>query len=143
MPSGRQSVRPPPSAAGYTQELDPRWYVGKVTRGQAEGCLKQVCKDGAYLVRDSTRQQANQPFTLMVYYQDKVYNIQIRQQNQQFVLGTGLKVQESFPSVSDIISHYSQSPLLLIDAKNRSASQQNQCMLSDPAGYYLGGQNWS
>ncbi|XP_035771453.1 lymphocyte cytosolic protein 2a [Neolamprologus brichardi] len=143
MPSGRQSVRPPPSAAGYTQELDPRWYVGKVTRGQAEGCLKRVCKDGAYLVRDSTRQQANQPFTLMVYYQDKVYNIQIRQQNQQFVLGTGLKVQESFPSVSDIISHYSQSPLLLIDAKNRSASQQNQCMLSDPAGYYLGGQNWS
>uniref|UniRef100_A0A3B4H8T9 Lymphocyte cytosolic protein 2 n=1 Tax=Pundamilia nyererei TaxID=303518 RepID=A0A3B4H8T9_9CICH len=109
------------------QELDPRWYVGKVTRGQAEGCLKRVRKDGAYLVRDSTRQQANQPFTLMVYYQDKVYNIQIRQQNQQFVLGTGLKVQESFPSVSDIISHYSQSPLLLIDAKNRSASQQNQC----------------
>ncbi|CAI5642427.1 unnamed protein product [Oreochromis niloticus] len=143
MPSGRQSVRPPPPAAGYTQELDPRWYVGKVTRGQAEGCLKRVCKDGAYLVRDSTRQQANQPFTLMVYYQDKVYNIQIRQQNQQFVLGTGLKVQESFPSVSDIISHYSQSPLLLIDAKNRSASQQNQCMLSDPAGYYMGGQNWS
>ncbi|XP_039882996.1 lymphocyte cytosolic protein 2a isoform X6 [Simochromis diagramma] len=143
MPSGRQSVRPPPSAAGYTQELDPHWYVGKVTRGQAEGCLKRVRKDGAYLVRDSTRQQANQPFTLMVYYQDKVYNIQIRQQNQQFVLGTGLKVQESFPSVSDIISHYSQSPLLLIDAKNRSASQQNQCMLSDPAGYYMGGQNWS
>lgn len=26
------------------QELDPRWYVGKVTRGQAEGCLKRVCK---------------------------------------------------------------------------------------------------
>lgn len=45
-------------------------------------------------MRDSTRQQTNQPFTLMVYYQDKVYNIQIRQQNQQFVLGTGLKVQE-------------------------------------------------
>ncbi len=51
-------------------------------------------EDGAYLVRDSTRQLANQPFTLMVFYQDKVYNIQIRQQNQQFLLGTGLKVQE-------------------------------------------------
>ncbi|MEQ2171232.1 hypothetical protein GOODEAATRI_008550, partial [Goodea atripinnis] len=75
--------------------LDPQWYVGKVTRGQAEGCLKQVDKDGAYLVRDSTRQQANQPFTLMVFYQDKVYNIQIRQQNQQFQLGTGLKAQEN------------------------------------------------
>lgn len=141
--SDRQLFRPPPPAAGNSQELDPRWYVGKVTRGQAEGCLKRFRKDGAYLVRDSTRQQPNQPFTLMVYYQDKVYNIQIRQQNQQFLLGTGLKVQESFPSVTNIINHYSQSPLLLIDAKNRSASQQNQCVLSDPAGYYMGGQNWS
>ncbi|XP_040908057.1 lymphocyte cytosolic protein 2a isoform X2 [Toxotes jaculatrix] len=140
--SERQSFRPP-NTTSHTQELDPLWYVGKVTRGQAEGCLKRVHKDGAYLVRDSTRQQANQPFTLMVFYQDKVYNIQIRQQNQQFLLGTGLKVQESFPSVSDIIGHYSQSPLLLIDAKNRSASQQNQCLLSDPAGHFMSRQNWS
>ncbi|GLD68940.1 lymphocyte cytosolic protein 2 [Lates japonicus] len=134
--------RPPPTAS-HAQDLDPLWYVGKVTRGQAEGCLKRVRKDGAYLVRDSTRQLDAQPFTLMVFYQDKVYNIQIRQQNQQFLLGTGLKVQESFPSVSEIIGHYSQSPLLLIDAKNRSTSQQNQCLLSDPAGYYMTGQNWS
>uniref|UniRef100_A0A3Q2QTR4 SH2 domain-containing protein n=1 Tax=Fundulus heteroclitus TaxID=8078 RepID=A0A3Q2QTR4_FUNHE len=133
---------PSPAAQGV-RALDPQWYVGKVTRGQAEGCLKRVYKDGAYLVRDSTRQQPNQPFTLMVFYQDKVYNIQIRQQNQQFQLGTGLKAQEFFPSVSDIISHYSQSPLVLIDAKNKTSSHQNQCLLSDPAGYFMTGQNWS
>ena len=69
-------------------------------------------EDGAYLVRDSTRQQPNQPFTLMVFYQDKVYNIQIRQQNQQFQLGTGLKVQEvhtahtpTFTLYQDLESH--------------------------------------
>lgn len=56
-------------------------------------CVR-VLKDGAYLVRDSVRQLAGQPFTLMVFYQEKVYNIQIRQQNQQFLLGTGLKFQE-------------------------------------------------
>ncbi|XP_029924219.1 lymphocyte cytosolic protein 2a [Myripristis murdjan] len=146
----RQSVRPAvacmpptPTDTQHTQDLDPRWYVGKVTRGQAEGCLKQVNKDGAYLVRDSTRQLADQPFTLMVLYQDKVFNIQIRQQNQQYLLGTGLKVQECFPTVEEIINHYSHSPLLLIDAKNRGSGQQNQCLLSDPAGYWLGGQNWS
>ncbi|XP_070712218.1 lymphocyte cytosolic protein 2a [Pempheris klunzingeri] len=137
--SDRQSFRPPPSTTASTQGLDPHWYVGKVTRGQAEGCLKRVRKDGAYLVRDSTRQLASQPFTLMVFYQDKVYNIQIRQQHQQFLLGTGLKVQEFFPSVSGIIGHYSQSPLLLIDAKNRGSGQQNQCLLSDPAGYCMTG----
>ncbi|XP_029375399.1 lymphocyte cytosolic protein 2a [Echeneis naucrates] len=139
--SDRASFRP--AAAPHTQELDSLWYVGKVTRGQAEGCLKQVHKDGAYLVRDSTRQLANQPFTLMVFYQEKVYNIQIRQQHQQFLLGTGLKAQESFPSVSEIIAHYSKCPLLLINAKNRSSSQQNQCLLSDPAGSYMSRQTWS
>ncbi|KAA8586635.1 hypothetical protein FQN60_000471 [Etheostoma spectabile] len=141
--SDRQSFHPSPATTGHTQELDPRWYVGKVTRGQAERCLKQVKKDGTYLVRDSTRQLASQPFTLMVFYQDKVYNIQIRQQNQNFQLGTGLKAQESFPSVSGIIGHYSQSPLLLIDANNRSSSQQNQCLLSDPAGYHMTEEKWS
>ncbi|XP_014870276.1 lymphocyte cytosolic protein 2a isoform X2 [Poecilia latipinna] len=134
--------RPPPPTTAASEALDPNWYVGKVSRGQAEGCLKKVQRDGAYLVRDSTRQQPNQPFTLMVFYQDKVYNIQIRQHSQQFQLGTGLKAQEFFPSVSDIINHYSQSPLVLIDAKNRSSSHQNQCLLSDPAGYYLE-QSWS
>lgn len=57
-------------------------------------CVCVCVEDGAYLVRDSKGQQANQPFTLMVYYQDKVYNIQIRQQNQQFLLGTGRTVHE-------------------------------------------------
>ncbi|XP_040037181.2 lymphocyte cytosolic protein 2a isoform X3 [Gasterosteus aculeatus] len=138
----KQSVQPSPPSTSHT-ELDPRWYVGKVTRGQAEGCLNQVNQDGAYLVRDSTRQQANQPFTLMVLYQEKVYNIQIRQHHNNFLLGTGLKVQEFFPSVSAIVGHYSQSPLLLIDAKNRSSGQQNQCLLAEPVGHLMGRQPWS
>lgn len=119
------------------------WYVGRVTRGQAEASLQRLRKDGAYVVRDSTKQLAGQPYTLMVFYQDKVYNIQIREQNQSFLLGTGLKVQELFPSVRDIVVHYSQSPLLLIDAKNRGTGQQNQCLLSDPAGHHLQVQNWT
>ncbi|XP_029957311.1 lymphocyte cytosolic protein 2a isoform X2 [Salarias fasciatus] len=149
-PESRSSVmdRPsfrsgPPPSSPNNKPLDPRWYVGNVGRRQAEGCLARVQKDGAYLVRDSTRQLDSQPFTLMVLYQNKVYNIQIRQENQQFLLGTGLKAQEFFPSVSEIIGHYSKSPLLLIDAKNRNSSQQNQCLLSDPAGQYITGQKWS
>ncbi|KAM9728243.1 LOW QUALITY PROTEIN: lymphocyte cytosolic protein 2a [Menidia menidia] len=134
--------RPPPRPV---QGLDPCWYVGRVTRGQAENRLKKVCKDGAYLVRDSTRQQENQPFTLMVLYQNKVYNIQVRQQDQLFQLGTGLKAQESFPSVADMVRFYSSCPLLLIDAKNRRTGpqnqnqNQNQCLLAVPAG----AQTWS
>ncbi|XP_061754742.1 lymphocyte cytosolic protein 2a isoform X2 [Nerophis ophidion] len=134
---GSDRFRSPPPKPASNQGLDPRWYVGKVTRSEAEGYFKQVNKDGVYLVRDSSHKQSSQPYTLMVLHQSKVFNIQIRHQDQQFQLGTGLKVQESFSTVSDIIKHYSQCPLILIDAKNRCSGQQNQCLLSDPAKNYV------
>lgn len=113
------------------------WYVGRVTRSDAEATLRRLGKDGAFLVRDSTRQSSVQPYTLMVLFQHKVYNIQIQIQDHKYLLGTGLKVQESFPSVRGIVDYFSQSPLLLIDAKNRGSDRQNQCLLSDPAGSYM------
>ncbi|XP_061658304.1 lymphocyte cytosolic protein 2a isoform X2 [Syngnathoides biaculeatus] len=137
--SGSDRFRPPPQKPPNKQGMDPRWYVGNVSRGQAEGYLKQVSKDGAYLVRDSSRQKSNQPYTLMVLHQNKVYNIQIRHEDKQFQLGTGLKAQESFPSVCDMIKYHSQCHLLLIDAKKRCSGQQNQCLLSEPAGIYVSG----
>lgn len=53
-------------------------------------------QDGTFLVRDSSKGSATQPYTLMVLYQNKVYNIQIRYDSQQhaFLLGTGLKATE-------------------------------------------------
>nr|XP_046185238.1 lymphocyte cytosolic protein 2a isoform X2 [Oncorhynchus gorbuscha] len=91
-------------------------------------------QDGAFLVRDSSKRSSIQPYTLMVLYQDKVYNIQIRCEQNEFLLGTGLKVSETYPMVAHIIAHYRQSPLLLIDAKNRGSGQQSQCPLIYPAG---------
>ncbi|XP_063059847.1 lymphocyte cytosolic protein 2a isoform X2 [Engraulis encrasicolus] len=119
------------------QDLDPSWYIGQVTRGQAEAKLWNINRDGAYLVRDSSKRSTHQPYTLMVLYQDKVYNIQIRYDvaQQVYLLGTGLKAQEKFQTVRNIIECYSQMPLLLIDAKNRGSGQQNQCPLIHPAGH--------
>ncbi|XP_077360230.1 lymphocyte cytosolic protein 2a isoform X2 [Festucalex cinctus] len=137
--AGSDRFHPPPQKPPPKQGMDPRWYVGKVTRVQAEGYLKQVSKDGAYLVRDSSHQKANQPYTLMVLHHNKVFNIQIRHEDKQFQLGTGLKAQESFSSVCDMIKYHSQCHLLLIDAKKRCSGQQNQCLLSEPAGIYMTG----
>ena len=142
-------------------------------------------------MRDSSKGSMEQPYTLMVLYQDKVFNIQIKRTHDEYLLGTGLKTSEvhqlsgspvilfllftwfispfqilhhftsyispsamttdiflgccltdfflslrqTFPSVSDIISHYQQTPLLLIDSKNRGSGQQNHCALMYPAGY--------
>ncbi|XP_077403237.1 lymphocyte cytosolic protein 2a isoform X2 [Vanacampus margaritifer] len=141
--AGPDRFHPPPQKPPHTQGMDPRWYVGKVTRGQAEGYLKQVSKDGAYLVRDSSHQKSNQPYTLMVLHHNKVFNIQIRHEDKQFQLGTGLKAQESFSSVCDMINYHSQCHLLLIDAKKRCPGQQNQCLLSEPAGIYMTGPHGS
>ncbi|KAG7262837.1 hypothetical protein CRUP_020025 [Coryphaenoides rupestris] len=47
-------------------------------------------QDGAYLVRDGTKQ----PYTLMVLHQEKVYNIQIQMYDQRYMLGTGTNIQE-------------------------------------------------
>lgn len=136
VPSPVQASMPPPADLEDEQDMNPQWYVGQVTRGQAEGCLRRVNKDGAFLVRDSSKRSSIQPYTLMVLYQDKVYNIQIRCEQNEFLLGTGLKASETFPMVAHIINHYKQQPLLLIDAKNRESGQQNQCPLIYPAGLH-------
>ncbi|NXC14587.1 LCP2 protein, partial [Corythaeola cristata] len=55
-----------------------------------------IFQDGTFLVRDSSRKTATHPYVLMVLYRDKVYNIQIRyqEQNHIYLLGTGLKGRE-------------------------------------------------
>ncbi|XP_051734241.1 lymphocyte cytosolic protein 2a isoform X1 [Ctenopharyngodon idella] len=126
---------PPQTDMGGMQDMDPTWYLGQITRGEAESCLRRVNRDGTFLVRDSSNRSSNQPYTLVVLYQDKVYNIQIRRFQNGFMLGTGMKSSETFERVGDIINQHKHTPLLLIDAKNRVSSQQNQCALIYPAGY--------
>ncbi|NXP24200.1 LCP2 protein, partial [Scytalopus superciliaris] len=115
--------------------LNNDWYVAYVSRPEAEAALRRINKDGTFLVRDSSRKTVTHPYVLMVLYRDKVYNIQIRYQEQDhlYLLGTGLKGKEDFSSVADIIDHFQRTPLLLIDGKDRGS--RNQCMLKYAAGY--------
>ncbi|XP_077089571.1 lymphocyte cytosolic protein 2a isoform X2 [Siphateles boraxobius] len=126
---------PPQTDMGNMQDMDPAWYVGQISRGEAESCLRRVNRDGTFLVRDSSNRSSNQPYTLVVLYQEKVYNIQIRRFQNGFMLGTGMKASETFERVGGIINQHKHTPLLLIDAKNRESSQQKQCALIYPAGY--------
>ncbi|KAK1904811.1 Lymphocyte cytosolic protein 2 [Dissostichus eleginoides] len=114
--------------------LDPSWYGGKVTRREAEAALREMNKDGAFVVRDSSQGALEQPYTLMLLKQGKVYNIMIRNQGNSYSLGTGLKTTKSFPGVKEMITHHTHTPLLLIDATDRSSEAQNQCCLLHPAG---------
>uniref|UniRef100_A0A8C3MQF9 Lymphocyte cytosolic protein 2 n=1 Tax=Geospiza parvula TaxID=87175 RepID=A0A8C3MQF9_GEOPR len=114
--------------------LKDEWYVAFVSRPEAEAALRRINKDGTFLVRDSSRKTVTQPYVLMVLYRDKVYNIQIRYQEQEHLYFLLIfSIPQEFSSVADIIDHFQRTPLLLIDGKDRGS--RNQCMLKYAAGH--------
>nr|KAF6346774.1 lymphocyte cytosolic protein 2 [Pipistrellus kuhlii] len=124
----------PPSPGEEQNSLSEEWYVSYITRPEAEAALRRINQDGTFLVRDSSKKTASNPYVLMVLYKDKVYNVQIRyvEESQVYMLGTGLRGKEDFLSVSDIIDYFRKMPLLLIDGKNRGS--RYQCTLTHSAG---------
>lgn len=140
-PSPRGGNRPPvsskprPPSPREENSLNQQWYVSYITRPEAEAALRRINQDGTFLVRDSSNKTITNPYVLMVLYKGKVYNIKIRYQeeNQVYLLGTGLRGKEDFLSVSDIIDYFRKMPLLLIDGQNRDS--RNQCTLTHAAGY--------
>ncbi|XP_067103392.1 lymphocyte cytosolic protein 2 isoform X2 [Osmerus mordax] len=130
LPSSQHNV----PQAGPSTGMDPRWYGGQMSRQHAEMLLRRINQDGAFLVRDSSRGLSQQPYTLMVLFLDKVYNIQIRQEGGQYSLGTGLNGFQSLPTVGEIIGQHAQTPLILINAMERESSAQRQSCLLYPAG---------
>ncbi|XP_072252575.1 lymphocyte cytosolic protein 2-like [Leuresthes tenuis] len=121
------------SVLGWKQDLDPSWYGGQVSRHQAEATLREMNKDGAFVVRDSIKGSTEHPYTLMLLTQGKVYNIRIRKQGHFYLLGNGLWNTKSFPGVKEMINHHTHTPLLLIDATEQRSSEQAQCCLLHPA----------
>ncbi|XP_053153988.1 lymphocyte cytosolic protein 2 [Hemicordylus capensis] len=115
--------------------INQEWYAADITRPKAEVALRNINQDGTFLVRDSSRRTLEQPYVLMVLYNDKVYNIQIRyrEEDKSYFLGTSLKANEDFTSVNEIIENFKRMPLRLIDGKDRCS--RKQCMLTYPAGF--------
>ncbi|KTG06848.1 hypothetical protein cypCar_00005481 [Cyprinus carpio] len=128
---------PPPPVEVMGHDMDPRWYVGQMSRAEAEVSLRQMNRDGTFLVRDSSKGCTEQPYTLMVLHQQKVYNIQIRflGNSDGYSLGTGLNGVENFSSVMDMVMHHMNTPLILIDGMERGGGLHRQCCLMHPAGF--------
>ncbi|XP_023392389.1 cytokine-dependent hematopoietic cell linker [Pteropus vampyrus] len=110
------------------------WYIGECSRQAVEEALMKESKDGTFLVRDCSTRSRAEPYVLVVFYGSKVYNVKIRflERNQQFALGTGLRGDEKFDSVEDIIEHYKYFPIVLIDGKDKSGIHREQCYLTRP-----------
>ncbi|XP_044136819.1 lymphocyte cytosolic protein 2 isoform X1 [Bufo gargarizans] len=126
LPNGRQPVPNPiinNSTSGNEGIYSEQWYLGNISRKDAENALRSINKDGTFLVRNCSQSTTSQPYVLMVLYKNKVYNVRIRfhQKNQVYLLGSG--GHETFDSVSEIIDYFRKTPLLLIDGKDRGSRQ--------------------
>ncbi|CAI9733268.1 Hypothetical predicted protein [Octopus vulgaris] len=64
------------------------WYFHTVDKSKEERLLRKISQDGAFLVRDSRSYKPDQPFTLTVFYHNRLFSVKIRQlPSGQFVLG--------------------------------------------------------
>uniref|UniRef100_A0A2D4LQN3 SH2 domain-containing protein n=1 Tax=Micrurus spixii TaxID=129469 RepID=A0A2D4LQN3_9SAUR len=88
----------------------------------AEDALHKSNKDGSFLVRKSSGQDSKQPYTLVVFYNKRVYNIPIRfiESERQYALGREKTGEEHFDSVAEIIENHQRSSLVLIDSQNNT-----------------------
>ncbi|XP_036382159.1 SH2 domain-containing protein 6 [Megalops cyprinoides] len=125
-PQVDSTVGGPKSTQSGTEESrlqDKEWFAGNCDRRSAEAVLYKVNKDGAFLVRRSSAQNARQPYTLVVLYRQKVYNIPVRflEDTGGYALGKeGKRNEEFFSSLQEIISHHKNNPILLIDSKSQA-----------------------
>ncbi|KAI5097645.1 cytokine-dependent hematopoietic cell linker [Silurus meridionalis] len=121
-----------PAEASAEQE----WYVGGFSRVEAEHALHLVNREGAFLVRDCSRNTKREPYVLAIFYDNRVFNVQIRfcMETCKYTLGTRIKTDETFGSVAEIIKFHSIFPIFLIDGRNPSAvsNQKRQCVLMYP-----------
>ncbi|XP_067386437.1 cytokine-dependent hematopoietic cell linker [Emydura macquarii macquarii] len=108
------------------------WYIGEFDRQKAEEALIQENTDETFLVRDCSTKSSAEPYVLVIYYGKKVYNIKIRflEDSQMYALGTGLRGDDKFDSVQEIIDFYKYVPITLIDGKDKSGVQREQCYLT-------------
>uniref|UniRef100_A0A663MAR5 B cell linker n=1 Tax=Athene cunicularia TaxID=194338 RepID=A0A663MAR5_ATHCN len=98
------------------------WYAATCDRKTAEDALYRSNKDGSFLIRKSSGQDSRQPYTLVVFYNRRVYNIPIRfiESTRQYALGREKSGEERFDSVAEIVENHQRSSLVLIDSQNNT-----------------------
>ncbi|XP_041369056.1 B-cell linker protein-like isoform X1 [Gigantopelta aegis] len=106
-----------------TDELfDYPWYHSTVDRSKAEKLLKAANKDGMFLIRKSTRTGTDQKFTLMIYNQQKVYNLPVRcVGNDKYVLGKHRQNELTFDTVPELILYFSKQ-IIQLNPNDRSTT---------------------
>ncbi|XP_041066290.1 B-cell linker protein isoform X3 [Carcharodon carcharias] len=105
IPSPNSSLEQDPNVDGKA------WFANHCDRKNAEEALNKFNKDGSFLVRKSSGQDSKQPYTLVVLYKRRVYNIPVRyiELTQEYALGKEKNGEESANSqISKFASNLKQ-----------------------------------
>ncbi|ELR54172.1 B-cell linker protein, partial [Bos mutus] len=97
------------------------WYAGACDRKSAEEALyrsNKVCFKSHIL----SGHDSKQPYTLVVFFNKRVYNIPVRfiEATKQYALGRKKTGEEYFGSVAEMIKNHQHNPLVLIDSQNNT-----------------------
>lgn len=110
--------------------LKERWYFGEIDRMVGNDKLKKVGVNGSFLLRKSTKGGNNQPYTLMVLYNDHIYNLKIRERNDgRMAIGEEKPDEMSFKSVEDLIKHHQSNDVILV---HKDGKQDTTMLIRSP-----------
>ncbi|KAI2658146.1 B-cell linker protein [Labeo rohita] len=97
LPSDSRAARDAEEEAGVYKKI---WYASGCDRKTAEDALIRASKASQTCTKKSSGVDAQQPYTLVVFYNSRVYNIPVR--------------------VSDIIENHQKNPLVLVDSQSNT-----------------------
>ncbi|XP_040079623.1 B-cell linker protein isoform X1 [Ixodes scapularis] len=107
------------------------WFHN-VEREDVDACLNDL-GNGAYLVRVSRRGGDNNPYTLSIYYQDRLFHLNIRRRTDNtYALGTEKPLEKTFASILDLIEYHQHEPIILT-SRGRPAGQTTLTVSPTPS----------
>ncbi|XP_022101580.1 extensin-like isoform X2 [Acanthaster planci] len=90
------------------------WYDPDLSREEAVKILKESKMDGAFIVRNSSKGEDNIPYSLSLWYNNKVRNLHIRLRDDgKYALGTYKENEQVFDTAVLLIQHHMTTPLIL------------------------------
>ncbi|GFR25830.1 hypothetical protein TNCT_69712 [Trichonephila clavata] len=104
------------------QPLDIQQYAWfhEMERENAEAAVRKLNEAGSFVVRPSKRAGKDNPYSLTVLHEDKLFHLNIRQRSDNtFALGKEKEKEKTFASVAELITFHLSEPILL---KNRGES---------------------
>lgn len=108
------------------------WFLD-IERDESEILLRRCNINGGFLVRKSKRAGICMPYTLTLYFNHRIFHLNIRiRPDQQFALGTEKLKEKTFRTIADLIEHHYHEPIYLT---SRGMIAGKTTLISMPFGY--------